>query len=147
MSEKYLTMHEASKLCSYDQEYLSLLARRGQLQATKIGKKWFTTVEWMNEYLKEKKPNDLIEYSDNQKEVETDKIIIKKENYQKIWWISIIVGVGLILSVLISYQLISNKLSQLEERTSKNRQIGVEESSNQQSGWFFKIFESEKLEF
>ena len=40
MGKQYISMLEASKLCSYDQDYLSLMARRGWIKADKIGKKW-----------------------------------------------------------------------------------------------------------
>jgi hypothetical protein len=60
MQEKYLSMKEASKITPYEQDYLSLLARRGELKAEKIGRNWFTRVEWLNAYISEKKPNQLI---------------------------------------------------------------------------------------
>ncbi|MFZ2188265.1 MAG: hypothetical protein WAV73_01730 [Candidatus Moraniibacteriota bacterium] len=60
MSEKYLSMKEAAKISPYEQDYLSLLARRGELKAKKIGRNWFTSVEWLNEYIGEKKPNQII---------------------------------------------------------------------------------------
>jgi len=60
MTHKLLSMFEAAKISPYDQEYLSLLSRRGILRAQKIGKKWYTTPDWLNEYLKEKKPNEMI---------------------------------------------------------------------------------------
>lgn len=53
-------MSDATKLCSYDQEYLSLLARRGLLKAKKVNNKWYTNVNWLNEYIAEKRPNELI---------------------------------------------------------------------------------------
>ena len=46
-------MMEASKLCSYSQEYLSLLARRGKIFSKKIGRNWYTTREAIDEYLKQ----------------------------------------------------------------------------------------------
>lgn len=42
---------EAAKQCSYSQEYLSLLARRGELQAIKKGRNWYTTLKWLREYV------------------------------------------------------------------------------------------------
>lgn len=60
MQEKYLSMKEASKITPYEQDYLSLLARRGELRAKKIGRNWFTRVEWLNDYISEKKPDQLI---------------------------------------------------------------------------------------
>jgi hypothetical protein len=40
---RYITLAEASKGTPYSQEYLSLLARKGQLDAVKIGRNWHTT--------------------------------------------------------------------------------------------------------
>jgi len=45
-------MLEASKMCAYSQEYLSLLARKGKLFSKKLGRNWFTTREAVNDYLK-----------------------------------------------------------------------------------------------
>src|SRR3989338_836921 len=50
---KFISMMEASKLCSYSQEYLSLLARRGKIFSKKIGRNWYTTREAIDEYLKQ----------------------------------------------------------------------------------------------
>ena len=44
-------MQEASQLCPYSQEYLSLLARRGKIFAKKIGRNWFTTRTALNDYI------------------------------------------------------------------------------------------------
>jgi len=60
MKKDYLSMSEAAKICPYEQGYLSLLARRGELQAEKIGRNWYTKIEWLNAYLAEKKPGDVI---------------------------------------------------------------------------------------
>lgn len=42
---------DATKFCDYSQEYLSLRARRGKLRAIKNGRNWFTTKEWLDEYI------------------------------------------------------------------------------------------------
>jgi len=47
---RFLSLAEAAKLTPYSQEYLSLLARRGLIAATKIGKDWHITREALNEY-------------------------------------------------------------------------------------------------
>lgn len=60
MNNRLISMSDATRLCSYDQEYLSLLARRGMIKAKKVGGKWYTTVNWLNEYIAEKRPNELI---------------------------------------------------------------------------------------
>jgi Fic family protein len=48
---KFLSLADASKLTPYSQEYLSLLARRGIIAATKIGKNWHVTPRALNDYL------------------------------------------------------------------------------------------------
>ena len=40
---RYITLAEAAQGTPYSQEYLSLLARKGQLDALKIGRNWHTT--------------------------------------------------------------------------------------------------------
>lgn len=49
--KKFLSLAEASRLTPYSQEYLSLLARRGLIAATKIGKDWYITQEAIKEYM------------------------------------------------------------------------------------------------
>ena len=50
--EKYISLSEAARYSGcYSQEYLSLRARHGKLKATKFGRNWVTTKEWLNEYL------------------------------------------------------------------------------------------------
>ncbi len=55
----FIPLREAAKFCSYSQEYLSLLARRGKLDAIKIGRNWVTTERAVREYIGtlEKKAN------------------------------------------------------------------------------------------
>jgi len=47
-----LTLAEASKLTPYTQEYLSLLARKGNIGAFKLRRNWVITKKALNEYLK-----------------------------------------------------------------------------------------------
>jgi len=49
-----LTLAEASKLTSYSKEYLSLLARKGAIAATKKGKNWHATPQALEDYLGQK---------------------------------------------------------------------------------------------
>jgi excisionase family DNA binding protein len=44
---------EASKGTPYDQEYLSLLARKGRIGAVKVGRKWMISKKALEEYLQE----------------------------------------------------------------------------------------------
>ncbi len=48
---KYITLQRATDFCSYSQEYLSLRARKGKLKALKIGRNWYTTSEWLEDYI------------------------------------------------------------------------------------------------
>src|SRR3989344_4859258 len=48
----WISMLEASRLCAYSQEYLSLLARRGKIFSKKFGRNWYTTREAIDDYLK-----------------------------------------------------------------------------------------------
>jgi Fic family protein len=47
---KLLSLAEASKLSPYSQEYLSLLARKGQIAAIKVGRNWQMTQKALEEY-------------------------------------------------------------------------------------------------
>ncbi|MBI2626184.1 MAG: hypothetical protein HYW69_01150, partial [Candidatus Nealsonbacteria bacterium] len=49
--KEYISLQDATKLCSYSQEYLSLRARHGKLRSVKFGRNWVTTKEWLEEYL------------------------------------------------------------------------------------------------
>jgi Fic family protein len=48
---KFMPLAEASKLTPYSEEYLGLLARRGLIGATKIGRKWYINQEALDLYL------------------------------------------------------------------------------------------------
>ncbi|PJA02100.1 hypothetical protein COX73_02535, partial [bacterium (Candidatus Gribaldobacteria) CG_4_10_14_0_2_um_filter_36_18] len=51
-SKEYISLSDAARYSGcYSQEYLSLRARQGKLKATKIGRNWITTKEWLDEYL------------------------------------------------------------------------------------------------
>lgn len=52
-----LTLAEASKLTLYTQEYLSLLARKGDIGAFKLRRNWVITKKALDEYLKAHKRN------------------------------------------------------------------------------------------
>ena len=48
--KNYISLLEASKLCSYSEPYLRLRARTGKLKSIKLGKKWMTTARWIDDY-------------------------------------------------------------------------------------------------
>jgi len=52
-----LTLAEASKLTLYTQEYLSLLARKGDIGAFKLRRNWVITKKALDEYLKAHRSN------------------------------------------------------------------------------------------
>ncbi len=47
----YISLHEATQYCDYSQEYLSLLARTGKLDAVKFGRNWMTSREAIETYI------------------------------------------------------------------------------------------------
>ena len=52
--EKYISLKEAAQYSRvYSQDYLSLRARQGKLQAVKMGRNWVTKKEWIDQYLNE----------------------------------------------------------------------------------------------
>ncbi|MDP3986099.1 MAG: hypothetical protein Q8P77_01545, partial [Candidatus Veblenbacteria bacterium] len=51
-SAGFLTLQEAAKGTPYSPDYLRLRAGQGKLHAVKLGKSWFTTRAWLNEYIK-----------------------------------------------------------------------------------------------
>ena len=53
--DEYLTLAEASKTCSYDKNYLGVLARRGSIPAIKIKRNWLISKEALTKYVKEHK--------------------------------------------------------------------------------------------
>ncbi len=48
---RLMNLAEASKLTPYSKEYLSLLARKGMISATKVGRNWHITQEALEQYL------------------------------------------------------------------------------------------------
>ncbi len=50
-TDNYISLQDATRYCSYSQEYLSLRARQGKLKAEKFGRNWLTKREWLKEYI------------------------------------------------------------------------------------------------
>lgn len=57
-TDEYISLQEATKYCSYSQEYLSLLARKGKLDATKLRRNWVTTKQAVLDYVKRVSDNN-----------------------------------------------------------------------------------------
>lgn len=52
---EYISLAEAAKDTPYSQEYLSLLARKGKIDAIKLGRNWMTIKKAVEEYMKKHK--------------------------------------------------------------------------------------------
>ena len=50
--DEYITLAEAAQGTPYSQEYLSLLARKGRLEAIKRGRNWMTTQRAVEDYMR-----------------------------------------------------------------------------------------------
>jgi len=77
----YISLQKATKYCNYSQGYLSLRARSGKLKSLKFGRNWFTTREWLEEYIKknEEYNNNLINKEKNEEQAGKPIVILKKE--------------------------------------------------------------------
>ncbi len=53
INTNFILLSKVAKEKKYAQEYLGLLARRGNIGSIRIGKRWYTTWEWFNEFLKD----------------------------------------------------------------------------------------------
>jgi len=53
--KKYFSLSQIAQGSPYSQEYLSLRARQGKLKAIKVGRDWFTTPTWFEEYIQSAK--------------------------------------------------------------------------------------------
>jgi hypothetical protein len=118
MEKELLSMAQATQFCNYSQDYLSLLARRGVLEAKKIGRKWYTTREWLNKYVKEMRPNEIIlERDDSQRKIKdyfTNPRIIR--------WSLVFMAV-LAVGGIFSYWNTVRWISQLEQKNSGDKFI------------------------
>ncbi|MBU4360428.1 collagen-like protein, partial [Patescibacteria group bacterium] len=90
----YISLADAAELCSYSQDYLSLLARRGILKSKKFGRNWFTRKEWLIEYVREhpadKKGNVKGELFDEQEDKSSLKVLWLNLSLQKLYNVIII---------------------------------------------------------
>ena len=49
--KKIISLHQASKISGYHQDYLSSLIRKNELKGEKVGNSWFTTEEEVKNYI------------------------------------------------------------------------------------------------
>ena len=68
--DELINLKEASQLYDYTQHHFGLLCRQGKLKAERVGKKWFTTREWIEKYLsgvEEKYKSTISHYTQQEK--------------------------------------------------------------------------------
>lgn len=51
LKKNFILLSQVAKEKKYAQEYLGLLARRGDIGSIRIGKRWYTTWQWFEEFL------------------------------------------------------------------------------------------------
>jgi excisionase family DNA binding protein len=54
-ADQLITLKEAADYSGLSYDYLAQIARRGRLQAWKLGMQWFTTREHADEYIKSRR--------------------------------------------------------------------------------------------
>jgi len=77
IQKNFILLSKVDKEKKYAQEYLGLLARRGDIGSIRIGKRWYTTREWFEEFLEnsqKKKSEAFCEVA----EKKTEEIEVKK---------------------------------------------------------------------
>lgn len=109
-------MAEAAKMCPYEQGYLSLLARRGELQAEKNGRNWYTKIEWLNEYLEKKKPNAII-MDGNESKKEGEEINKKERNLFQATWVWLAITTVIALVGFFVFGKFSSRMSAIEKQS------------------------------
>jgi hypothetical protein len=119
MEKDLLSMSQATQFCNYSQDYLSLLARRGVLEAKKIGRKWYTTRDWLNEYLKVTRPNELI--TQNEEETQSESVHILKSPQILKW--SLVAMSVLLAIVAFSFWNTARRINQLEQKSNSDKFI------------------------
>lgn len=75
--KNFILLSKVAKEKKYAQEYLGLLARRGDIGSIRIGKRWYTTWDWFEEFLEnshKKKVENVCEIA----KTKTEKIAEKK---------------------------------------------------------------------
>lgn len=121
---RLISLSRAADICPYEQGYLSLLARRGELKAKKIGRNWHTTIEWLNEYLSQKRPEDLIRMP-RQRQKEKNPSLTPGEKKQKAMqkYVWILIAFLVCWTAFWGFRYIMDKINSLEEKTKQNNFI------------------------
>jgi hypothetical protein len=80
LKQNYVLLSKVAKEKKYAQEYLGLLARRGDIGSIRIGKRWFTTWQWFEEFLEcsqKKKAESVVGFQEIElKEIASEKAAV-----------------------------------------------------------------------
>jgi len=84
LNKKLFPLRRFSEIGLYDLTYLSLLIQRGKLNAQKVGRNYFTTIEWFEEYLKNHSRNKNIDFDKNIVLKKSEKLVLKKNKSESL---------------------------------------------------------------
>jgi hypothetical protein len=88
LQKKFILLSKIAKEKKYAQEYMGLLARRGDIGSIRIGKRWYTTWTWFKEFLEcaqKKKTESVCEALVSQPvKIEAEKIVCHAIEKEKI---------------------------------------------------------------
>lgn len=82
-NKEFILLSRVAKEKKYAQEYLGLLARRGDLGSIRIGKRWYTTREWFEEFLRDSEIKKQEVRIEEMKTEQVQEVIVKKEVIEK----------------------------------------------------------------
>lgn len=83
LKRNFVLLSEVAKEKKYAQEYLGLLARRGDLGSIRIGKRWYTTREWFEKFLRDsKEKKEEVRVAETKIE-QAHEVIVKREIFGK----------------------------------------------------------------
>ena len=63
-NSEFLPLKKAAEIFGYTEHHFGLLCRQGKLKNKRVGKKWFTTKEWVDEYFENFKNNTPVNNSE-----------------------------------------------------------------------------------
>jgi hypothetical protein len=79
IQNNFILLSKVAKEKKYAQEYLGLLARRGDIGSIRIGKRWYTTWAWFEEFLENgQKKKEVVDEVQVALPIVADKIVMEK---------------------------------------------------------------------
>lgn len=80
---EYISLNEAAKSTAYSQEYISLLCREGKMKGKKMGRNWFTTKEWVKDYIeKMSEKKNTLRQTQSDKKAQDKNVMVSLSNHQ-----------------------------------------------------------------